>query len=349
MSVEKMDYGRLSDGRPVEKYTLKNSAGMSAEILTYGCRIAKLFVPDKNGKAENVVIGYNSLREYETPGNVFGAVIGRFANRIAGAEFEIDGRHYTLPKNEENNCLHCAPYGLQDRIFRVKTSDSSDDAPSVTLSYLSRDGEGGFPGNAAIDITYCVTTDNAFTIEYKAKTDAETPLNLTNHTYFNITGNPNKDILPIEMQINADFYTEVGRDLIPTGKLTPVEGTPCDFRKAKTIGQDIRADDFLLKVCGGYDHNFVLSGPKGMKKAAELYHQASGRAMLVFTDMPGMQVYTCNSDVAGKNSLTVAKHHAVCLETQFFPDSVHHPEFPYENLKPGKPFRSTTIYKFITR
>lgn len=349
MSIEKSEFGRLSDGRPVEKYTLKNSAGMSAEILTYGCRIARLFVPDRTGKLENVVIGHDGLKGYEKPGDVFGAAVGRFANRIAGAEFEIGGKRYALPKNEGNNCLHCAPYGLQDRVFRVKRSDSSDDAPSITLSYLSREGEGGFPGNATVDVTYCVTTDNALTIDYRAETDAETPLNLTNHTYFNIAGNPRRDILPVEMQINADSYTEVGPDLIPTGKLVPVEGTPYDFRKAKTIGQDIRADDPMLKACGGYDHNFVLSGPKGMKKAAELYHQASGRAMLVFTDLPGMQVYTCNGDVTGEDGLTVAAHHAVCLETQFFPDSVHHPEFPYENLKPGKPFRSTTIYKFVTR
>lgn len=349
MSMESGIFGKLKDGTAVERYTLKNTGGMTAEFLTYGCRIAKLCVPDRNGKAENVVLGHDTLAEYEEPGNVLGAAIGRYANRIAGGEFQIGEKTYHLVKNENNNSLHSAPGGLQDRVWRVKCSNNDDEAPSVTFAYHSPDGECGYPGNADLTVTYTLSTDNALIIDYCAKTDAETPLNLTNHSYFNITGSAAKDILSLEMQINADYTTEAGEGLIPTGKLLPVDNTPFDFRRAKTIGQDIRANEPSLKSYGGYDHNFVLLGKDGMKKAAELYDAASGRKMLVFTDLPGMQMYTANGfgeGMKGNGGVPLKAHHAVCLETQFFPDSVHHAEFPYENLKPGKTFRTRTIYKF---
>lgn len=349
MSIEMGEFGRLSDGTAVERCTLKNKSGMAAEFLTYGCRIAKLCVPDRNGKSENVVLGHDTLAEYEAPNDVFGALVGRYANRIGGARFSIGGKSYSVTKNEGNNSLHSAPGGYQNRVWRVKRSNNDDDAPSITFAYRSPDGECGFPGNVDVEVTYTLSTDNALIIEYGAKTDAETPFNVTNHSYFNITGSAAKDILSLEMQIDADSITEIDDGLIPTGKLLPVAGTPFDFRKPKTIGQDIRAQEHSLRNCGGYDHNFALNGSGGVRKAAELYDAVSGRRMLIFTDLPGIQIYSGNSfgeGVKGNGGVPLKTYHAVCMETQFYPDSVNRPEFPYENLKPGKPFRSTTIYKF---
>lgn len=352
MGIEIRPFGKLSDGTSVECCILKNSAGMSAELLTYGCRIAKLFVPDKNGKFENVVLGHDTIEEYATGHDVFGAVVGRYANRIGGAQFKIADKTYNVTKNEGENCLHSAPGGYQDRVWRVKRSSSDNDAPSVTFAYHSPAGECGFPGNVDVEVTYTLSTDNALIIDYGAKTDAETPFNLTNHSYFNITGDPAKDILSLEMQLNANSITDIDAVLIPNGKMIPVEGTPYDFRKPKTIGQDIRSQERLMKVCGGYDHNFVLSlrPSEGVRKAGEIYDAANGRRMLVFTDLPGIQIYTSNSFAPGikaNGGVELKAFHAVCMETQFFPDSVNHPEFPYSNLKPGKPFHSTTIYKFV--
>lgn len=350
MSIEKRIFGELSDGRQIDAYLLKNGSGMSAEFLTYGCRIARLCTPDRAGKTSNVVLGHDTLAEYERPNDVLGAAIGRFGNRIGGAEFQIGGKTFPLAKNDGNNSLHSAPGGFQNRVWSVKSSNPDDDAPSITFAYRSPDGECGFPGNVDCTITYTLSTDNALIIDYTAETDAETPVNLTNHSYFNLTGDINRDILSVEMQIFADHTTEVTPDLIPTGKLLSVAGTPLDFRKPKAIGKDIDFPDALLKSCGGYDHNFVLNGGAGMKKAAELYDPFSGRKLLVFTDLPGVQVYTANgfaTGILGNGGIQLQAHHAVCLETQFFPDSVHHPEFPYKNLKPGKPFKTTTIYKFV--
>ncbi len=352
MSIEKSVFGKMPDGTAVDIYKLKNASGMTAEIMTYGCRIVKLLTPDKSGNFGDVVLGHDTLEEYRKPGDVLGAAIGRFANRIADAAFEINDRNYTLAANDGANSLHSAPGGFQDRLWRVKCSDNSDDAPSITFAYRSVDGECGFPGNLDVTVTYTVSTDNALIIDYGARTDSETPVNLTNHSYFNISGDVRRDILSNELQLNADYITAVREDLIPTGELTPVKGTPYDFNHAKTIGQDIKADDRLLKKCGGYDHNFVLKGAGTMKKAGELYDQASGRVMMIFTDLPGIQLYTGNSFDAGATGKGGAKHlthHALCLETQFFPDAVHHPDFPFENLKPGEAYQHTTIYKFAVR
>jgi aldose 1-epimerase len=352
MSIERSIFGKMPDGTPVDCYTLRNTRGMTAEIMTYGCRIIKLLTPDRAGHFGDVVLGYDTLTEYLKPRDVMGAVIGRFANRIQGAEFKINGQSYPLAANDGANSLHSAPSGFQDRVWKLKCSDNSDDAPSITFIYLSRDGECGFPGNLTVTITYTLSTDNALIIEYGAQTDKETPVNLTNHSYFNISGDVKKDILSNMLQINADYITAVRDDLIPTGELTPVAGTVYDFNKAKTIGQDIKAKDRLLKSCGGYDHNYVINGADGMKKAGELYDQASGRVLMVFTDMPGMQIYTANNfadNATGKGGVKHLAHHAVCLETQFFPDSVNQPRFPYTNLKPGETYKHITIYKFSVK
>lgn len=352
MSIEKSVFGKMPDGTAIESYTLRNKSGMTTQIITYGCRIVKLLTADKKGQFGDVVLGHDTLEGYLGNGDVFGAVVGRYANRIGGAEFEIGGQRYPLAANNGKNSLHSAPGGFQDRIWRLKCSDNDDDAPSITFAYLSKDGECGFPGNLNVTVTYTITTDNALIMEYGAQTDHETPVNLTNHSYFNISADVEKSILSEELQINADYITAVSEDLIPTGELTPVADTPYDFNKSKTIGQDIKANDALLKSCGGYDHNFVIKGADGIKKAAELYDQLSGRAMAVFTDMPGIQVYTANGfapDATGKAGKKHLAHHAICLETQFFPDSVHHPEFPFHNLKPGEKYKYTTIYKFTIR
>lgn len=341
-------FGRLSDGRPVEKIILKNGNGMTGEFLNYGCRIARLAVPDRSGSSENVVLGHDTLAEYEAPGDVHGAVVGRFANRIAGAEFTIGDRSYRLEKNEGKNTLHSAASGFQKRLWQIeKIRDGGE--PSVTFSLRSPDGDGGFPGNLLAEVTYTLTADHALRIDYLAETDAQTPLNLTNHAFFNLTGHAEQDILGISMRIFADGITEADGALIPTGKVLPVAGTPYDFRSAKPIGRDIGASDPLLMQCGGYDVNYVLNGPDGLKEAAELVDPGSGRRMRVYTDLPGLQVYTANSFPAGAfgcGKVKLEPHHAVCLETQYFPDSPHHPEFPYRNLEPDRAFRSATVYRF---
>lgn len=350
MSVIKEKFGELPNGTQVCKYTLKNSNGMSAEVLTYGCRIFKLFVPDRNGKSDNIVLGHRTLQEYDMPRNFFGAVVGRCANRIAGATFSIGSKIYHLVKNEGENSLHSAPGGYQNRVWEVTDINGSDTSPSVTLSYLDKDGECGFPGNVNVGVTYSISPDNELTISYTAETDKETPFAPTNHTFFNITGDNHKEILPLILKINADYITETRKDLIPTGKLLPVNGTPYDFRSGKPIGKDISGDDKILKARGGYDNNFVLNGVNGnIKEAAQLYDKESGRKMQVCTDMPGLQLFTANSyrnNSLGYDGKEMEKYHAVCLETQFFPDSVNHSNFPFDTLKPGKKFKSVTIYKF---
>lgn len=346
--MEQSEFGRLADGRPVLKCILKNGGGLTGEFLTYGCRIARLLVPDRNGSCENVVLGHDTTAEYEARGDVLGAMVGRYANRIAGAEFRLGGKTYSLQKTDRGNALHSAPFGFQDRLWEIKEAGDGSE-PFVTFSLLSPDGDGGFPGNLSVTVTYTLTEDNALRIDYRAQADAETPLNLTNHSYFNLTGSAENSMLNVEMQIFADGITGTDGNLIPTGKTVPVAGTPYDFRTAKPIGRDIAASEFLLQKCGGYDVNYVLSGPDGLKKAAELYDPKSGRRMEVLTDLPGLQVYTANDfhgDIAGNGGIPLQVHHAVCLETQYFPDSLHRPEFPYQNLKAHIPYHSVTVYRF---
>ncbi|MCI1965823.1 MAG: galactose mutarotase [Oscillospiraceae bacterium] len=346
--MERQIFGRLADGRPVEKIILKNENGMTGQFLNYGCRIAKLEVPDRGGNCENVILGHDTLAEYEAPSDVHGAVIGRFANRIGGAAFSIGTHSYQLQKNEGENILHSASSGFQKRLWQVEQAKDGNE-PFVTFSLRSTDGDGGFPGNLQVQVTYTLTENNALRIDYRAKTDAETPLNLTNHSFFNLTGDASKSILGISMRVFSNAITETGNDLIPTGKLFPVEGTPYDFHRAKPIGRDIDADDPLLIQCGGYDVNYVLENSDGLKQAGELFEPESGRRLRVYTDLPGMQVYTANHFPAGAvccGNVELKPHHAVCLETQYFPDSPHHPEFPYQNLKPDVPFHSTTVYRF---
>lgn len=352
MSIDVKKFGTLPNGKSVEQYKLKNNNGANFSVLSYGCRITELWMPDRNGNLGDVVLGHDTLEEYCHPNDYLGAVVGRYANRIAGASFKIDDKVYSLAKNDHQNSLHGGPNGFHNQVWRVKCSDNSDDAPSITFSYISPDGEEGYPGNLEVTVQYTLTTDNAIIINYQAKTDAVTPINFTNHSYFNLTGDARKKILSHELTLKSDYITEVTPELIPTGKLIPVEGTPFDFNKPKTIGQDIRAEDAILKSANGYDHNFALEQGKNMKKIGEVYDQASGRLMLMFTDMPGIQLYTGNNfaeNARGKHGITHTSHCAFCVETQFYPDSPNHPSFPFHFLQPEELFSSTTIYKFEIR
>ena len=348
MSVEKKPFGVLPDGRAVELYTLKNSSGTTVETMPYGCRLVKILTPDRNGLWGDIVIGHNTFEEYLS--DVHGSLIGRFANRIGGASFTIDGKEYPLLKNDGENCLHGGSVGFAHILWEVAEVHNTDE-PSIVFTYTSPDGESGFPGNLQLCVTYTLSADNSLILDYQAECDKETPLNLTNHAYFNLCGDPG--ILPLHtvLQIYADEVTEVTDDLIPTGNFLKVDGTHLDFRVPKIIGQDLFCRDPLMQKCGGYDHNFVISGT-GMRKAAEAWDSGSGRVMECFTDMPGMQLYTANSmpeDARNKGGAPMQAHNSFCLETQFYPDSVHHANFPYENLKPGKKFHSQTVYRFSVR
>ena len=348
MSVEKRAFGTMPDGRAVDLYIMKNAAGTTVEVMPYGCRLVKILVPDRNGRLGDVVVGHDTFEEYQ--GDVHGSLIGRFANRIGGASFEIDGKSYSLLKNDGDNCLHGGSVNYAYVLWDV-VSVSDGDEPKIVFSYTSPDGEAGFPGTVAMTVTYVLSADNSLVLDYQAETDGETPLNLTNHAYFNLTGDPSRKMLNTVLQINAEQVTAVSDDLIPNGEFLPVAGTHLDFRTPKTIGQDIFADEHLMKICGGYDHNFVISGT-GMRKAAEAWDPESGRVMECFTDLPGMQLYTANSMSAeslNKGGVPMHDHNSFCLETQFYPDSVHHENFPYENLKPGKSYHSQTVYRFSVR
>lgn len=352
MSIEQKTFGTMPDGTKIHLYTLKNTNGACIQAMEYGARVVSIQVPDRKGTFGNVVLGHDTLEEYLADGDFLGAAVGRYANRIGGGTAEIDGTPYSFSQNENGNTLHGGFQGFHQKVWRLKCSNNDDEAPSITFAYRSIDGEEGFPGNLDVSICYTLTTDNALVIDYKAKTDAPTLVNLTNHSFFNLTGDPARDILSHELQIYADHFTAAGQDLVPTGEFAPVAGTPADFRTAKTIGQDIRAADAFLRKCNGYDHNFVLAGEPGRKKAAEVYDQSTGRVMLVFTDMPGMQLYTANGfseGVVANGGIPLQAHHALCLETQFFPDAPHHENFPSAVLRPGEVYQHTTTYKFEVR
>lgn len=348
MSIIEKKFGTLPDNRDIYAYTLKNTSGASLVVLPLGARIQSIQMPDRTGKFGEMVLGHKTLAEYTRSGDFQGAVVGRYANRIAGASFEIDGNTYPLTPNEGQNTLHGGTTGFSAHIWNCKCRNNDDDAPSITFEYRSADGEEGFPGNCTVTVSYCLTTDNAILIDYKAVSDKPTFLNLTNHSFFNLTGNCHRNVLSTELKINADATTEVDRELLPTGKLLPVDGTAEDFRKGKTIGQDMQRMEHMLRACGGYDHNFVLNGT-GRRKAAEAYDASTGRRMLVFTDQPGLQLFTANSfspDDKNRDGSPMKPHTAFCLETQHFPDSPHHKDFPSTLLRPNTTFRSNTTYKF---
>jgi aldose 1-epimerase len=334
-----------TDGQAITEYTITNANGMQLSVINYGGTITKLTAPDKDGKFGDVVLGYESLDGYLQKGNpYFGALIGRYGNRIGKAQFTLDGKTYNLDKNDGPNSLHGGNKGY-DKV--VWTAEKQGDN-SLKLTYHSKDGEGGYPGNLDITVVYTLTTDNSVKIDYTATTDKATPVNLTNHAYYNLSAGTDSTILSNEIQINADKYTPVDAGLIPTGQIADVKGTPFDFTTSKQIGKDI------AQVKGGYDHNWVLN-KKGneLEKVVTLYHPASGRVMEVYTTEPGIQFYTgnfLNGRLANtKGGAKYVQHAALCLETQHFPDSPNHSNFPSTILKPGETYKTTTVYKFSTK
>lgn len=340
-------FGTLPDGRQASLYTLQNN-GMTLTVTDYGCRVVSLLVPDKSGVPGDVVLGHRTLPEY-FGSNFQGSFVGRYANRIGGAAFTRNGKTYTLSKNDGENTLHGGPLGYHQVLWKVEEY-SEGDTPSILFSHESPDGDEGYPGNLKLTVRYTLTADHTVQMEYTGLSDAETPFNPTNHSFFNLSGDPQKEILSTVLQISAAQVTEVTDDLIPTGKLLPVSGTPLDFTNGKPIGQDMFADDHLIQRCGGFDHNFCADGT-GERKIAEAYEPESGRVMEVFTDLPGVQLYTFNSvsGLVGKDGNPMRPHTAFCLETQFYPDSVHHENFPFTWLQPGEKFTTRTSYKFSVR
>ncbi len=351
-STEKRPFGKTSDGQPVDLYVLTNKNGVEAAITNYGGAVVSLKVPDRNGKFGDVVLGYDSLDGYVNDKSYFGAIVGRYGNRIGHAQFSLDGTTYTLAKNNGENSLHGGIKGFNKAVWAAKELPAKN-GQSLELTYLSKDGEEGFPGNLHVRVVYTLTDSNELKIEYSATTDKKTVVNLTNHTYFNLAGPGSGDILGHQLVIEADKFTPVDASLIPTGELRDVQGTPLDFRKATAIGARIDQDDEQLKLGHGYDHNFVLRRAAGapISLAARVAEPNTGRVLEVWTTEPGVQFYTGNfldGTARGKGGLTYARRSAFCLETQHFPDSPNQPKFPSVVLNPGEKYSTTTTYKFTT-
>jgi aldose 1-epimerase len=347
--TSKAGFGTTADGQEVELFTLKNRAGMIAEITNYGGIIVSLTAPDRDGNFEDIVLGYESLAAYEAESPYFGALIGRYGNRIGKASFELDGETYQLTVNDGPNHLHGGERGF-DKVVWDAEVEETEAGPSLLLSYTSVDGEEGYPGTLQATVRYTLTHDNELAIDYEAVTDAPTPVNLTHHSYFNLTGNAKRDILGHELQIDAEYFTPVDETLIPTGELRPVEGTPFDFRTAKTIGRDIGADNEQIRFGLGYDHNWVVdaSADGAWRQVATLSEPDSGRIMTIHSSEPGLQFYSGNfldGSLTGKG--VVYEHrYGLCLETQHFPDSPNQESFPNTILRPGEVYRTRTVYTF---
>ena len=338
------EYGETADGLAVSLFTLKNRNGLTTQITNYGGTVTCLQVPDREGRFANIVLGYDTLAEYEAGAAFFGALIGRFGNRIAGGRFELDGEVHQLATNTHPNHLHGGDRGFDKIVWDAKAEITAN-GPSLVLKYLSVDGEEAYPGNLDIIVRYTLAHNDSLIIEYRADCDRATPLNLTHHGYFNLTGDPGNDVLGHEMEIHADHFTPVNSSLIPTGEIAPVAGTPFDFRAPVTVGARINEGHEQLLFGGGYDHNFVLSKSerKEPELAARVYEPLSGRVMEVHTSEPGVQFYSGNflQDFRPRAGL--------CLETQHFPDSPNQPGFPSTILRPGESFRSQTVYSFSAR
>jgi aldose 1-epimerase len=348
--VHKQAFGKTAEGAPVELYTLTNDKGMRASIMTYGGTLVSLTAPDRHGKFADVVLGCDDVAGYQKQTAFFGALVGRYANRIAHGRFKLDGVEYKLPENEPNDTLHGGPDGFDKRIWHAHAIDGAE--PSLVLTYLSKNGEEGFPGDLSVKVVYTLTNNNELKIDYTATTDKDTVLNLTNHSYFNLAGQGHGTILNEELTLYADRFTPVDASLIPTGELRPVKGTPFDFTKPTAIGARIHDDNQQLKYGLGYDHNFVLrKGSGGLTEAAEVYDPSSGRVLQVWTTQPGVQFYTGNhlGTTRGKGGEIYPQYGALALETQHYPDSPNKPEFPTTELKPGQTYHQVTELRFSTR
>jgi aldose 1-epimerase len=346
--IRRADFGKTKDGAAVSVYTLTNKNGLTARITNYGGIVVSLMVPDRNGKLADVVLGFDSLDGYQNTGPFFGALIGRYGNRIGHARFTLDGRVYQLDKNNGENSLHGGARGFDKRVWTPRELPDG----ALELTYLSKDGEEGYPGNLRATVTYHLTDANELRIDYEATTDKNTVVNLTNHSYFNLKGAGTGDILDHRLMLNADRFTPVDAGLIPTGELRAVAGSPFDFRTATAIGARIEANDEQLKIGMGYDHNWVLNrGSDALPLAARVQEPSTGRILEVRTTQPGVQFYTGNfldGTIKGKGGKAYGRRSGLCLETQHFPDSPNQPAFPTTELKPGQKFQSTTVFGFAT-
>jgi aldose 1-epimerase len=352
-SIKKTVFGKTSGGKEIQLFVLTNKNGLEAAVTNFGGDLVSLKVPDRQGKLGDIVLGYDSLDGYLSDKSFFGGTIGRYGNRIAQGKFTLDGATYTLARNNGENHLHGGIIGFNKVVWQAKEVPSKE-GPTLQLIYLSKDGEEGYPGNLSVQVTYTLTDGNALKIDYMAKTDKDTVINLTNHSYFNLAGSGAGDILEHQLMIQADQFTPVDAGLIPTGELRVVQGTPFDFRKQTAIGARIEQSDEQLKLGKGYDHNWVLNreGKNALALAARVYEGKTGRQMEVWTTEPGIQFYSGNfldGTVHGKGGQIYAHRSGFCLETQHFPDSPNHPKFPSTVLKPGAQYRTTTIYKFSAK
>jgi len=347
MEIEKMFYGLTRDEVPVYQYMLINNNGLISKVIPYGCAITELWVPDKNGLLEDIVLGFDTISEYENNTPYLGCIAGRYGNRIARGRFTIDGVTYQLALNEKDksNHLHGGVKGFRDVVFKAIPMKTPY-GPALRMKYLSHDGEEGYPGNLDVTVTYTLTNDNEFRIDYFATTDKPTILNLTNHTYFNLAGNCSRDILEHELMLNADYYTPVDEYLIPTGEIAPVKDLAIDFTDPRKIGE--RIGEYSNPPFGGYDHNFIINRKKsGINLAGILKEYTTGRVMEIYTTEPAIVLYTGNwLNIKGKGGRFYNRYSGLCLETQHCPDSPNHPNFPSAILRLGESFSSTTVYKF---
>ncbi|MGE5795939.1 MAG: aldose epimerase family protein [Ignavibacteria bacterium] len=350
--IDKKLFGTLPDGSKVYSYTLKNSLGMKAEIIEFGAIVRTLSVPDRSGKFSDIVLGYDDLSGYENGSSYLGAIVGRYGNRIAKGKFTMDGKEYRLTVNSGTNHLHGGTKGFDKVLWKAEPVESKTD-PALKLTYVSKDGEEGYPGTVTVSVTYTVTKDNELRIDYEGTTDKTTILNPTHHSYFNLTGDFTKKILDHELMIKADTLTPVDSNLIPSGELKKVGGTPFDFRKPEKIGARINEKDEQLRFGIGYDHNWVINDySKNVRLSAAVYDPQSGRYMEVLTDQPGLQFYSGNfldGSAKGKGGIFYEHRTGLCLEAQLFPDSPNKKNFPSAVLKPGEVYHQTTIYKFSTK
>ncbi len=345
--ITRRAFGKTKEGTPVDLFTLRNTKGAEARICNYGGLVISLKVPDRNGKFGDVVLGYDMLDGYLKSSPYFGAIIGRYGNRIAKGKFTLNGKEYTLAINNGPNALHGGIKGFDKVVWTPKIL-ATPDGPALELRYLSKDAEEGFPGNLSVIAVYTLTEDNGLKLDYTATTDKDTVVNLTQHSYFNLAGKG--DNLHHEVMIKADKFTPVDSTLIPTGELRPVEGTPFDFRKSTAIGARINQDDEQLKFGKGYDHNWVINKPAGkLGIMARVYEPTSGRVLEVLSTEPGLQFYTGNfldGTITGKGGWVYQFRNAFCMEPQHYPDSPNHPNFPSVVLKPGQVYKHTLIYRF---
>ncbi len=352
--VQTSPFGKTKDGQPITRYLLTNNAGVQAAIINYGATLQSWKVPDRHGKFEDIVLGYDDVAGYESGKAFFGGTIGRYGNRIAKGQFTLDGVVFHIPTNDGPNSLHGGLVGFNKRVWTA-VDESTPKAQVLALTYTSPDGEEGFPGTLRVKVTYTLPADSSeLRIHYSAVSDKNTVLNLTNHSYFNLTGNPIEKILDHQLTLHAGKFTPVDATLIPTGELRDVQGTPFDFSKSTAIGARINQDDEQLKFGKGYDHNWVLDGKakSGLAVAAEVFEPSTGRVLEVSTTEPGIQFYSGNfldATAVGKGSVRYGYRTGLCLETQHFPDSPNHANFPSTELKAGQTFESTTVFRFSIR